>query len=268
MSISYSQLPSAWSMRTSCDSAEEQWPILQASTLFAALTTAFAILFIMPMVVAAPVGMICGRTFWCGDLLAVQAWIQSALLCALSAAGALVIGATCLRIYMISTFGAPYDYAELQVDISHEETRKMCRAYLRAMAVDEIFSVDRSEKRQIALVNEGRFSRTFLEISTIALDNDRTWIVFRAVSKLNGAATLMSSFYNDFGCASDNVNRASKLFSPYASLKQRQAQGYKQGQAMPSVRMADLAPPPTMRRKQRYQHEVTESDMRHLKACG
>jgi len=168
MSISYSQLPSSWTMRALCQANEEQWPVLQASTLFAALATAFSILFILPMVVAAPVGMVCGRTFWSGDLLAVEAWIQSALLCALSAAAALVAAATCARIYMISTFGTPSDSSELQVDLSHDETRNMCRSYLESLAVDEVFIHDKSARRQLALVQVGRYSKTFLEITTTA----------------------------------------------------------------------------------------------------
>jgi hypothetical protein len=256
-------------MKSLCQNSEDRCLVLQASTMFATATTALSIIFIMPMVIAAPVGMICGRTFWSGDLLAVEAWIQSALLCAISAAAVLVAAASFVRIYMRSQFGAPTFYGELQVDLSHEETRKMCRAYLRAEALDETFVVDRSERRQIALVQESKFSTTFLEVSTTALDDDRTWIVFRGASKLSGAAVLMSAFFNDFGSSRDSAQKMMKIFSPYASTKKRRSAAYRPSkQAVPRVRLVDLTPPPAMRKGQRYQHECTESDMRHLKACS
>jgi hypothetical protein len=270
MSIPYSELPSASTIKNLCQTSEDQWLFLQTSTtLFAVVTTCLAILFVLPMVIAAPVGMIYGTTFWSGDLDAVQAWLQSALLSAVSIAGVLVVAATLVRVYTRSQFGAPVYYGELQVDLSHEETRKLVRSYLRANSVDENFAVAKSERRQIALMQETRFSNTYLEISTVGLDEDQTWIVFRAATKARGGAILMSSCFTDFGRSETNVNKIMKILKPYASTKKKRNAGYVPSkQAIPRVRLVDLTPPPSMRKKQRYQHECTESDMRNLKACS
>jgi hypothetical protein len=273
MSIPYSdqyELPSATAMKSLCQSSEDHWLFLHASTtLFATLTSALAILFMLPMVLAAPVGMIYGTTFWSGDLIAVEAWIQGALLSAVTVSGVLVLAAVFVRVYTRSQFGAPAFESELQVDLSPEETRKLVRSYLRAKSVDETFEVARSERRQIALMQQGRFSDTYLEVSTISLDEDRTWILFRGASKLHGRAILMSSFFTDFSCSEQGVLKMMKMFKPYASAKKRPVAGYKRSkQAIPLVRIVDHAPPPSMRKKHRYQHECTESDLRHLKACS
>jgi len=270
MSIPYSDLPTAQTMKNLCQSSEDQWMSLPVSTtLFATATACFLILFMLPMVLAAPIGMICGTTFWTGDLIAVQAWIQSALLCAVLAAAAMVFAAGCIRVYARSQFGAPAYDGELQVDLSYDETRKLVHAYLRANCVDERFIVTGSGRRQVALISEGRFSNTYLEASTIKLDDERTWIMFRSASKLNSKAILMSSFFNDFGSSRDGVQKMMKIFKPYASTKKRPTTAYKPSKrAIPAFKIVDHEPPPSIDQNQLLEHECTGPDHRHLKACG
>ncbi len=268
MTIPYSELPSASQIKSLCQNSEDQWLFLQASTtLFAAATTALSILFILPMVIAAPVGMIYGTTFWSGDLLAVEAWIRSALLSAVSTSAVLVLAASCIRVFTRFQFGAPSYYGEMEIDLTPEETRKLVRSYLRSSSIDATFAVAKSERRQIGLMRETRYSSTYLEVSTVALEQDRTWIVFRGASKLNGGAILMGSFFTDFGASQENVAKITKIFKPYASNKKRKS-AVPSKQAIPRVRIADLEPPPPVRKKARYQHQCSEADLRHLKACS
>jgi hypothetical protein len=267
MSIPYCELPSATTIKNLSQRSDDQWLFVQSSaTLFATAATVLSILFMMPMVIAAPVGMIYGTTFWSGDLDAVQAWIRSALLCALTVSAVLVLASGLMRIFTRFQFGAPAFYGEMEVALSHEETRKLVRSYLRANSIDETFAVAKSERRQIALMSESRFSSTYLEVSTVALDDERTWVVFRGASKLDGGAILMNSFYTDFGRSRESALKLMKVFKPYASNKKGRSH-VRSKQALPKVRLDETAPPPTVRKKQRYQHQCTEADLRHLKAC-
>jgi hypothetical protein len=270
MSNPYSDLPSAKTMKHLCQSSEDHWLSLQASAaLFATATSCLLIVFMVPMVLAMPVGLVCGKSFWSGDLVAVHAWIQSAVLCAVLAAAVIVLMAGCIRVYMRSQFGAPAYDGELQIDLSYEEARKLAHAYLRANCVDERITVTSSGRRQVALMSEGRFCNTYLEASTTQLEDDRTWIVFRGVSKLNSKAILLSSFFNDFGTSRDGVIKMMRIFKPYASSRAIPASAaVASKRAISAFRIVDHAPPPTLSQKQRLQHECGESDRRHLKACS
>ncbi len=270
MSNPYSDLPSAKTMKHLCQSREDQWLSLQASAmLFATAASCLLVLFMLPMILAMPIGLICGKSFWNGDLFAVQAWMQSAMLCAVLASVVIVAVAGCIRVYMRSQFGAPAFDGELQIDLSYEEARKLVHAYLRANCVDEKLTVTGSGRRQVALMSEGRFCNTYLEASTTQLEDDRTWIVFRGVSQLNSKAILLSSFFNDFGTSRDGVIKMMRIFKPYASSRTiATAASLSNKRAISAFRIVDHAPPPTLSQIQRLQHESAESERRHLKACS
>jgi hypothetical protein len=233
-------------MQIYCHCSPDRLLWLQSCSLLIVLSFSIFILSSLPVVLAGCLSLIMGTGLWNGDAGALQDWFLSTVFFAFATASILIALAIFVKTYLRTQFGAPAYYSELQTDLSQAQVLKMCCDFMRAHAVDEDMIVDTARGRLVGLMDESRLSSTYLEMSTLELEPNRTWVVVRAASIVGGKAALLSAFYNDLGAARAAVNSTIDIFSPYASRKRRPYPGSSSKQALPLVRQVDDCPPPLL----------------------
>lgn len=241
----YAGFPSDETMKKCCHSASNQDLLWQSIAIQVVLSLAFFLPCAIPATILKFLSLLVGLQSEGESLAPFQNWLIDIAFFSCIAAALILALTIFARIYLHSHFGPPASYGEIQIDLPQSTVLAMSTAFLMENTVQETFSSDPGRGRLIGLMRESDVSATFLEITYLQMEAERTWISFRAASLVRGKARLLSAFYNDFGAAGQAVNRALDLFSPYGSRKPRPFQGSKRSKsAIPVIELKDDCPPP------------------------
>lgn len=238
-------LPNHKSMKVFSDCHDGRSFIGQLLALTAVSSIALSIIFSIPLLLAAPAAVLSGTSFCDDDLNVIRAWSGSAFYCAAVCSLVLSFLLAFLRVYLRGSFGKPGHCTGFQVDLCRDSLLKLCQAYLERKCVDDLLAVDHSKGRLIAVLHEGRFSITYLEIDAYTLDENLTWMTLRSATRLKGYASLLSAFNIDFGLAQESAVRLITLIRPYAS--KRKAPSRISRSSMPMVQPVRTVLPPSLR---------------------
>jgi hypothetical protein len=245
MNFSPTILPSPKAMKALCLDSRDKWLVLQSFTILIPISLFVFVIWSGLTALAACGALIIGEGF--GSLQGWKDWLYSTMVFAVATASVIVTIMVFLKIYLRSQFGDSSYAGELQADLPQDGVVGICRAYLSAHALDEWLEIDPGNGRLVALMHENLYSRTFLEVTTVALDEQTTWIVVRAASVPEGRMVWLSSFHNDFGVAREEALRLLEIFSSYASKKRKRDKPPRKAVQCPSqISPAQSVPPPSM----------------------
>jgi hypothetical protein len=240
-------LPSEQAMKGLCHKSADSMFLVQALSLFVPIALTFLVLCTAVSVPGNLLAFIFGNGL--GTYESWLEWLQSTVIFSLAAAGTIVSLTIMAKVYLQSQFGRPTHVCELQADLDRDSVLQICVEYLKEHCLYDCLLEDMGRGRLVALVHESRHSMTFLDISTVCMDQGSTWIVVRTASVVCGRAALLSSFYNDFGVSRGEANKMIRMFSPYASRKRRRVAGAQSSQqAIPALKPVGACPPPLLSR--------------------
>lgn len=242
--------PSKSRMNLLCQNHFADMLIYQASAVFILLTMLLFATFCLPLILALPVGLVTGKSFWSEDPTAITAWLQAALFYAFLTAVILTALSCFARVWMHSHFGRPFAEKCLSLDLSAIEALKLVRRELRFEGLAKALEVDAKRGRIIALIKKEKTFRTFMDISFVEEDEEHCTVLIQTASEPFGKPALLSAFFCDLG-ESNNICRSMQdLLNPYSSRKRKAravkklASDYSNVCDMSSVNPEEMVPPP------------------------
>jgi len=248
MSSNYSGLPAAGVVNELCHNNSSFKSITETS--IAAFAFAFLLfsLCTAQAVVVEIYSFISGSGFSIGSHTSLEEWFFSTATFVAVSASALVLLALFVKIYLRSTYGAPFFSTELQTDLSYEQALNYSEAYMAGLGEEGTISVDETNGRLVCLMRETNFASTYLDLRIVELEDDRSLVCVRSVSIPYGRPALLSSYYNDMGAARLIVDGVRDLFSAQQSQTRTAVKKAANTQNRPSKNVFNSCPPPMLTR--------------------
>ncbi|MBP9093476.1 hypothetical protein KBI23_20820 [bacterium] len=215
MSRFYAALPSSNKMKKLCHSNEDLQTSLQTLCLFIAVGIVSFILFCISDVVTEVVSYI--TTGFFNDTFASDDWLQSTVFAALVSTSAILSLTILGKVYLRSKFGPPAYVHSFVIDLPQIFAIRLCQNYMTELVSDDSWLLDIDGKRIIGLMRETCRSSTYVELTTMAIEQERTLIVVRAATVPTGRAALLSGFFCDFGKCREAAGSVMEIFSSYIS---------------------------------------------------
>ncbi len=215
MSRFYAALPSSKKMKNLCHPNNDLHTSLQAFCLFTVVGIVSFILFSISDVVAEAVSFI-GTGFF-NDTLGTEDWMRSTIFAAFVSTSTLLSLTIFGKVYLRSKFGPPAYSHSFVVDLPQKFAVPLCQNYMTELVADNAWLLDTDGKRIIGLMNETCRSSTYVELTTMAIEQERTVIVVRAATVPTGRAALLSGFFCDFGKCREAACSMMEIFSSYIS---------------------------------------------------
>lgn len=215
MSRFHAALPSCNKMKKLCHPNNDWHTSLQTFCLFIAVGIVSFILLSITDVVTEALSSI-GTGFFNGTL-ATEDRIWSTVFAAFISTSALLSLTILGKLYLRSKFGPPAYVHSFVIDLPQIFAIPLCQNYMTQRVADHSWIIDSDGKRVIGLVNETSRSSTYLELTTMAIEQERTLIVVRAATVPTGRAALLSGFFCDFGRCRQAASSVMAIFSSYRS---------------------------------------------------
>ncbi len=215
MSRFYAALPSSNKMKKLCHSNDDLQTSLQTLCLFIAVGIVTFILFCISDVVTEVVSYI--TTGFFNDTFASEDWLQSTVFTAFVSTSAILSLTIFGKVYLRSKFGPPTYVHSFVIDLPQIFAIRLCQNYMTELVSDDSWLLDSDAKRIIGLMRETCRSSTYVELTTMAIEQERTLIVVRAATVPAGRAALLSGFFCDFGKCREAACSVMEIFSSYIS---------------------------------------------------
>lgn len=215
MSRFHAALPSSNKMKKLCHPNNDWHTSLQTLCLFIAVGIVSFILLCLSDAVTEALSFI-GTGFFKGTL-GTEDWIWSTVFAAFISTSALLSLTIFGKLYLRSKFGPPAYVHSFVIDLPQIFAIPLCQNYMTQRVADDSWLLDSDGKRVIGLMKETCRSSTYLELTTMAIEQERTLIVVRAATVPTGRAALLSGFFCDFGKCREAACSAMAIFSSYRS---------------------------------------------------
>lgn len=215
MSRFHATLPSSNKMKKLCQPNNDWHTSLQTLCLFIAVGIVSFILFCISDLVTEAVSFI--TTGFFNGTLATQDWVWSTAFSAFISTSAILSLTIFGKVYLLSRFGPPTYVHSFVIDLPQIFAIPLCQNYMTHQVTDDSWLLDTDGKRVIGLMQETCHSSTYLELTTMAIEQERTLIVVRAATVPTGRAALLSGFFCDFGKCREAACSAMAIFSSYIS---------------------------------------------------
>ncbi len=215
MSKFYAALPSSTKMRNLCHPNNDVRTPVQAFCLFIIVGVVSFILFSISDVLTEAASFI-GTGFW-NDTLGTEDWNRSTVFAAFVSSSTILTLTILGKVYLRSKFGPPAYGHSFVVDLPQRFAIPLCQNYMTELVEDDAWLLDTDGRRIIGLMSESSHSSTYVEVTTIAIEQERTVIVLRAATVPTGRAALLSGFFCDFGKCREAACRMMEIFSSYIS---------------------------------------------------
>ncbi len=215
MSNFFAALPSSKKMTNLCHPQNDLRTPLQAFCLFIIVGAVSFILFSISDVLNEVISFL-GTGFW-NDTLGTEDWTQSTLFAAFVSSSTILTLAIFGKVFLRSKFGPPAYTHSFVVDLPQNFAVPLCQNYMTEQVADDDWVLDPDGKRIIGLMSESRYSATYVELTAMAIEQERTVIVVRAATIPTGRAALLSGFFCDFGKCRQAACSMMEIFSSYMS---------------------------------------------------
>lgn len=215
MSRFHAALPSSNKMKKHCHQDDDWQTSLQTLCLFTVIGIGSFILFCISDLVSEVVSYI--GTGFSNNTLGSEEWLWSTVFAAFISTSAILSLIIVSKVYLRSKFGPPAYSHSFVIDLPQILAIQLCQNYMAEQVTDDSWLLDSDDKRVIGLMRETCRSSTYLELTTMAIEQERTLIVVRAATVPTGRAALLSGFFCDFGKCREAASSVMTIFSSYIS---------------------------------------------------
>lgn len=227
--------------------------IYQCLAILGILTILLSFIFCLPLILALPVGLVTGRSFWTEESGAITAWLTSAFGYALATSVTATTLACFARVWMQTTFGRPFAEQTLTLDLPAIDALKMVRREIRQDSIAKSMEVDAQNGRIVALITKTKNFRTFVDISFVEEDEERCSVLIQAASEPYNHMAVVSAFFNDMGESHAICERIHEIMRPVTAKRRksrqvrRKASDYSNVADMSQVNPEEVVPPPELK---------------------
>lgn len=218
-------LPSPKHIQSLCDNKLYKSAPLQILALSALLTLALTLLLNVPVMLAAPLGLLTGQPFWHeteSETSAFFAWLSVTI-----SNGAIVAALISITIHIITTtlrgrFGDSHYELNLEMELPPQEAFVRLHDELRYYRLVKRIEKDENRLSLVALKSQGKYLSTYLAVQVKpGSDAEHSVVILSAASEPENKFIWLSSLFCDFGESIELVNRIKLILNPVLSRKTR-----------------------------------------------